>query len=29
MWEVEREIAAGIKKRMIVSQRALLPLQAA
>ena len=29
MWEVEREIAAGNKKRMIVSQRALLPLQAA
>jgi hypothetical protein len=26
MWEVEGEIAGGIRKRLIVSQRNLLPL---
>ncbi|MBS4020676.1 hypothetical protein [Azonexus hydrophilus] len=29
MWEVEGEIAGGIRKRFIVSQRNLLPLQPA
>lgn len=28
MWEVERRIGAGIRKRLIVSARTLLPLQA-
>lgn len=27
MWEVERQIGAGIRKRLIVSARSLLPLQ--
>jgi hypothetical protein len=26
MWEVERKIGAGIRKRLIVSARSLLPL---
>ncbi len=26
MWEVERQIGAGIRKRLIVSARSLLPL---
>ena len=25
MWEVERKIGAGIKKRMVVSERSLIP----
>lgn len=29
MWEVERKIGAGIRKRIIVSARCLLPLDAA
>lgn len=28
MWEVERKIGAGIRKRLIVSARTLMPLQA-
>lgn len=28
MWEVERMIGTGIRKRLIVSARSLLPLQA-
>jgi hypothetical protein len=28
MWEVERRIGAGISKRLIVSARTLMPLQA-
>lgn len=28
MWEVERRIGAGIRKRLIVSARYLLPLEA-
>jgi hypothetical protein len=27
MWEVERKIGAGIKKRLIVSERSLIPPQ--
>ena len=27
MWEVERKISAGIKKRLIVSERTLISLQ--
>ncbi len=27
MWEVERKIGAGIKKRLIVSERSLVALQ--
>lgn len=27
LWEVERKIGAGIRKRLIVSARALVPLQ--
>lgn len=27
MWEVERKIGAGIKKRLIVSERTLIPPQ--
>lgn len=27
MWEVERKIGAGIKKRLIVSERTLVPPQ--
>lgn len=27
MWEVERKLGAGMRKRLIVSARALLPLQ--
>lgn len=27
MWEVERRIGAGIRKRLIVSARSLLPMQ--
>ena len=27
MWEVERKISAGIKKRLIVSERTLIPAQ--
>lgn len=27
MWEVERKIGAGIRKRFIVSARSLMPLQ--
>lgn len=27
MWEVERKIGAGIRKRLIVSARCLMPLQ--
>ena len=27
MWEVERKIGAGIKKRLIVSERSLIALQ--
>jgi len=27
MWEVERKIGAGIRKRLIVSARSLMPLQ--
>lgn len=27
MWEVERQIGAGIKKRLIVSERSLIPPQ--
>ena len=27
MWEVERKIGAGIKKRLIVSERSLIPSQ--
>jgi hypothetical protein len=27
MWEVERKISAGIKKRLIVSERQLVSLQ--
>ncbi len=27
MWEVERRIGSGIRKRLIVSARTLLPLQ--
>jgi hypothetical protein len=26
MWEVERQLASGIKKRLIVSARTLMPL---
>ena len=29
MWEVERQIGSGIRKRLIVSARQLLPLEAA
>ena len=28
MWEVERKIGSGIRKRLIVSARSLLPLDA-
>ena len=28
MWEVERRIGSGIRKRLIVSARSLLPIQA-
>ncbi|MBS1160125.1 MAG: hypothetical protein H6R15_2544 [Proteobacteria bacterium] len=27
MWEVERKIGAGIRKRLIVSERSLIPAQ--
>lgn len=27
MWEVERQLASGVKKRIIVSARSLLPVQ--
>lgn len=27
MWEVERKIGAGIRKRLIVSERSLVPAQ--
>jgi hypothetical protein len=27
MWEVERKIGAGIRKRLIVSERSLIPQQ--
>ena len=27
MWEVERKMGAGIRKRMIVSERTLIPTQ--
>ena len=27
MWEVERKIGAGIRKRLIVSERSLIPSQ--
>jgi hypothetical protein len=27
MWEVERQLGSGIRKRLIVSARALVPLQ--
>jgi hypothetical protein len=26
MWEVERQLASGVKKRLIVSARSLMPL---
>ncbi len=29
MWEVERQIGSGIRKRLIVSARQLMPLEAA
>lgn len=29
MWEVERKIGAGIRKRLIVSARSLMPIPAA
>lgn len=29
MWEVERKIGAGIRKRLIVSERCLIPQQLA
>jgi hypothetical protein len=29
MWEVERELGSGLKRRLIVSARALTPLPAA
>ena len=29
MWEVERQLGAGIRKRLIVSARSLMPLQSA
>ncbi len=27
MWEIERQLGAGIRKRLIVSARSLMPLQ--
>jgi hypothetical protein len=29
MWEVERQLKSGLRKRLIVSARALMPIQAA
>ncbi|QLQ24068.1 MAG: hypothetical protein HZT41_03550 [Dechloromonas sp.] len=29
MWEVERQLASGLKKRLIVSARSLMPVQTA
>lgn len=29
MWEVERQMASGLKKRLIVSARSLMPIQPA
>jgi hypothetical protein len=29
MWEVERQLASGLRKRLIVSARSLMPIQPA
>ena len=29
MWEVERQLGSGLRKRMIVSSRSLMPIQPA
>jgi hypothetical protein len=29
MWEVERQLKSGLRKRLIVSARTLMPIQAA